>query len=100
MGIEALTHRDDGTAIVVPESHDDWQQWLSAGRTLNWMMRAPLLDWLDLYGEERGYMSEKDGPKYDARLDFLPFIFKQGRAFEDRYLSVTARTVLGVRNFT
>ena len=72
MGIEALTHRDDGTAIVVPESHDDWQQWLSAGRTLNWMMRAPLLDWLDLYGEERGCMSEKDGPKYDARLDFLP----------------------------
>ena len=46
-------------------------------------MRAPLLDWLDLYGEERGYMSEKDGPEYDARLDFLPFIFKQGRAFED-----------------
>ena len=65
------------------ESHNDWQQWVSAGRTLNWMMRAPLLDWLDLYGEERGYMSEKDGPKYDARLDFLPFIFKQGRAFED-----------------
>lgn len=32
MGIEALTHRDDGSAVAVPESRDDWQRWVSAGR--------------------------------------------------------------------
>ena len=64
MGIEALTHRDDGTAIVVPESHDDWQQWVSAGRTRNWMLGDPLIDWLDLYGKDHGYISERHEPNY------------------------------------
>ena len=33
MGIDALTYRDDGSKVTVPVSHDDWQQWASAGRT-------------------------------------------------------------------
>ncbi len=38
MGIDALTHRDDGSEVVIPFSDDDWQQWVSAGRTRNWML--------------------------------------------------------------
>ena len=86
MSIEALTHKDDGTAVAVPESHDDWQQWVSAGRTRNWMLSDPLLDWLDLYGKERGYKPVREGPDYYQGLDFLQFVFKQGRGFEEGIL--------------
>ena len=88
MGIEALTHRDDGTPIEVPKSPDDWQQWVSAGRTRNWMLDDPLLDWLELYGKERGYKRTDDLPDYCKALDFLPFIFEQGRAFEQGMLGL------------
>ena len=52
MGIKALTHQDDGTEIVVPLSTEDWRSWVSAGRTRNWMLRDPLLDWLQTVREE------------------------------------------------
>ena len=86
MGIEALTHRCDGTAVGVPVSREDWQRWVSAGLTRNWMLDDPLLDWLALYGEKRGYTPAKDGPHYREELEFLPFIFRQGREFGDGIL--------------
>ena len=82
MGKEALTHRDDGTAIAVSETHDDWQQWVSAGRTRNWMLSDPLIDWLRLYGEDRDYIPKQDLDSYNEDLDFLKFIFERGQEFE------------------
>ena len=82
MGIEALTHRDDGTAIAVPESHEDWQQWVSAGRTRNWMLDDPLIDWLRLYGKDRDYIPKQELDSYVEELDFLTFIFERGQEFE------------------
>ena len=86
MGIEALTHRDDGSAVAVPESRDDWQQWVSAGRTRNWMLHDPLIDWLQLHGASHGYQPEGDTPGYEKGLDFLEFIFEQGHKFEEGIL--------------
>jgi len=40
----------------------------------------PLLDWLDRYGQVKGY--EKDQP--DPRTDYLRFVFRKGREFETR----------------
>lgn len=88
MGIEALTHRKDGTRVDVPRSREDWQQWVSAGRSRNWMLNDPLLDWLDWHGEGKGYIPAKSGPDYRAELDFLPFIFEQGRKFEEGILQL------------
>ena len=82
MGIEALTHRDDGSAVAVPESRDDWQQWVSAGRTRNWMLKDPLIDWLQWHGKSRGYRPEREAGNYVEDLDFLAFIFEQGAKFE------------------
>ena len=82
MGIKALTHRDVGTEIVVPLSTEDWRSWVSAGRTRNWMLRDPLIDWLQLYGKSRNFMSSQELPDYDRNLDFLEFIFEKGREFE------------------
>ncbi|MXZ91458.1 MAG: hypothetical protein F4Z05_08285 [Chloroflexi bacterium] len=86
MGIEALTHRDDGSAVAVPESRDDWQQWVSAGRTRNWMLKDPLIDWLQAHGANHGYRPERETNRYDKNLDFLEFIFEQGRKFEEGVL--------------
>ncbi len=43
------------------------------------MQKGPLLDWLHLYGVEKGY--ERD-PEPDPRTDFQEFVFRKGREFE------------------
>ena len=82
MGIDALTHRNDGSRVATPVSHHDWRQWVSAGRTRNWMLNDPLIDWLRLYGRSRGYVPRQELAGYAKELDFVEFIFEKGREFE------------------
>ena len=82
MGIGSLTRRDDGSTLEIPVSQDDWLQWVSAGRTRNWMLDDPLLDWLQLYAKSRDYIPRRELANYDRRLDFLEFIVERGREFE------------------
>ena len=82
MGIEALLYRDDGAKVADPLSPDVQQQWVSAGRTRNWMLDDPLLDWLQLYGKSHGYVPDKELDGYEKDLDFLEFIGDRGSVFE------------------
>ena len=82
MGIDALTHRNDGSKVATPVSHDAWQQWVSAGRTRNWILNDPLIDWLQLYGRNHGYVPRQELAGYAKELDFVEFIFQKGRGFE------------------
>ena len=82
MGIEALRQRDDGTMAHIPETQEDWRQWVSAGRTRNWMLGDPLIDWLRLYGRDRDYIPKQELDNYVKELDFLGFIFERGQEFE------------------
>ena len=82
MSIEALTHRDDGSEVPYPTSRQEWDQWVSAGRTRNWALKDPLIDWLQLHGARRDYTSKADLRDYREDLDFTKFILEQGRAFE------------------
>ena len=91
MSIEALTHRDDGTQVAVPQSQDDLQQWVSAGRTRNWMLHDPLVDWLRLYGEDRDYIPRQELDNYVEELDFLRFIFERAQEFEAGILRLLQR---------
>ena len=82
MGIDVLTHRNDGSKVTAPATPDDWREWISAGRTRNWMLNDPLSDWLQLYGKSRGYIPRPEMDLYNKELDFVGFIFDKGREFE------------------
>ena len=82
MCIAAITHRDDGSKVAIPITGQDWQQWISAGKTRNWMMGDPLLDWLNLYGKNHDYLPKQESADYVKELDFLAFIFEKGKEFE------------------
>ena len=81
MGINSLTHRDDGSKVAVPVLPDDWRQWVSAGRTRNWMLDDPLIDWLQLYGKSRDYLPSKNWPATTRTSTSLSY-FDKGREFE------------------
>ena len=81
MSIDALTQAADGRPVI-PASSQDWQDWVSAGSTRNWVLNDPLLDWLNLYGERHGFQRDNDISGHDPRTDFLAFLFRQGNAFE------------------
>ena len=91
MGIDALTHQSDGSKVALPVSRDDWRQRVSPGRTRNWMLGDPLIDWLQLYGKSREYIPKQEMTGYDKNLDFLEFIFEKGREFEAGILQLFRR---------
>jgi len=56
--------------------------WVSATKTRNYVNKDPIIDWLDLYGDELGYQRDTSGEKYDANLDFVQLLFRKGNEFE------------------
>ena len=90
MGIEALTHSDNGT-VRSPKSAADWDRWVSPTRTRNYILDDPLLDWLDLHGEAQGFERDSSSPQYDPRTDFTKFLFKQGHKFEAAIIELLGR---------
>ena len=86
----ALTHDDIGR-LVVPTGRGEWDGWVSATRTRNCVLGDPLVDWLNRYGEMKGY--ERDRP--DPRTDFLGFVFRKAREFETRVVTHLIRLLPG-----
>ena len=81
-GTDALTRAFDGTRNV-PESDDDWRDWVSPTAMRAYLSDDPLLDWLRLYGRDHGFQRDDELPGYDPRTDFGLFIMRKGREFED-----------------
>lgn len=92
VSLTALTHADDGSSVV-PATCDDWREWVSAGDIRNFLLQDPLLDWLDSYGEERGFKRDRDLPRYDRRTDFSEFILLRGQEFEIAVLAYLKKLV-------
>ena len=82
MGIEALTKTSDGRTVI-PSTEEEWRDWVSASATWKYVMKDPLLDWLDLYGEANGFQRDDALPSYDPRTNFSTFIMEKGRRFEE-----------------
>lgn len=71
-----------------PTDEADWSEWVSATRTRNHVLGDPILDWLGLFGDTKGHMSDDRIPNYDERTDFQAFIFEKGRHFEAAVLAL------------
>ena len=57
-------------------------EWVPATKTKNFMNQDPILDWLELYGDELGFLRDTVDEKYDANLDFVQLLFRKGKEFE------------------
>ena len=56
--------------------------WAGAHATRNFVLNDPVLDWLNLYGEQKGFIRDTGLPGYDPRTDMSAFLFKKGIEFE------------------
>ena len=79
---EAALRLTDAGVECVPDTEVEWASWVSAGRTRNWVLGDPLLDWLDLYGSRAGFQRDDGHSGYDLRTDFMRFVLKKGVEFE------------------
>ena len=57
---------------------DDWADWVSASAKRNFVLGDPLLDWLDRYGEQKGFVRDP----VDEHTDFGLFVMRKGLEFE------------------
>ncbi len=94
MGIDALTHDDAGN-LHAPESAAAWSDWIGATGTRAYSIGDLVIDWLERYGADRGYLSDRELSGYDQRTDFTDYIFRQGHAFEAAVIS-HIRTLMSV----
>ena len=81
MALAAAFVRDDGTPDE-PGVHSDWNLWVAASRTYNFCCDDPLVDWLNLYGAEKGFAPDDAQPGYDERTNFRQFVIDRANAFE------------------
>jgi hypothetical protein len=62
--------------------------WLSPSSARNYFAQDTLLDWLDLFGESRGFVRDDKRPGYAPNLDMGVFLREKGRSFEAAVLRV------------
>jgi hypothetical protein len=87
MGFDAYLKDDEGN-LVAPPPDGNWDAWVSAGKTRNYCNGDTLCDWLDLYGEAKGFTRDDRLPGWEKYLDFTEFIFDQGHRFEAEVLKL------------
>ncbi|MGE3853269.1 MAG: BPTD_3080 family restriction endonuclease [Planctomycetota bacterium] len=61
----------------------NWAEWVTASATRNYALDDPLLDWLKLHGQSKGFVPDYKRDGYDERADFSKFIMAKGQGFED-----------------
>ncbi|MEO7333382.1 MAG: hypothetical protein ABIZ71_05520 [Gemmatimonadales bacterium] len=66
----------------------DWDDWVSASRTRNFLDDDPILDWLHRYGRDHGFIPDDELPGNDPRTSMREFVFEQGRRFEDALVAL------------
>ena len=97
IGQRSITHDDNGQ-VLNPITKSDWDGWVAATDTRNFMLQNPLLDWLDRYGIAKGFKPDKPP---DPRTDYVSFLSDKGRQFKQavvkhlQYRGIKIRTIPG-----
>ncbi len=81
MSEHALFERDNGTPNV-PGENSPWTEWVGASATLNFCCDDPALDWLEAFGEDKGFRKDDQLTGYDVRTDFRFFLGQKAAQFE------------------
>lgn len=67
--------------------------WVSASKTRNYILNDPLLDWLQVYGKDKGFKPDKEHfSDIQNEYNFNTYIMKQGELFEKHVLNKLTNT--------
>lgn len=69
--------------VRLPEKLDS-NEWISAGKTRNYMLNDPILDWLNLYGDENDLHRDKE-EAFQGKI--LENLFSRGKIFETNVIN-------------
>lgn len=67
--------------------------WINVSRLYNWVNRDQLLDWLDMYGVDKGHIKDEPMSNYVEEIDLSVFTRNKGYEFEDRVLRLIQEQV-------
>lgn len=70
--------------LLEPEINEEW---ISASSTRNYLLKDPLLDWLNLYGKNKGFESDSN-LLGSYNLSFDEYIMNQGIKFEEYIITI------------
>lgn len=76
-----------------PELYQNWNEWVAASQTRNFVLKDTILDWLEWHGKNKGlFMGRKFKlgtiPQFKTRgLDFGSFLMRKGTEFEDAVMA-------------
>ena len=59
---------------------NDEKCWISAIKTTNYMLKDPILDWLDLFGKKHGYIKDI----VSENFNFTTFVMDKSDKFKTR----------------
>jgi hypothetical protein len=65
------------------ERDQDENKWKSISDTFNFMLKDPLIDWLNLYGRKQGFKKDNEYPNYDETMDFSVFVTAKSKEFKE-----------------
>lgn len=75
-----------------PKEEIDWNKWVSASSTRNYLIKDPLLDWLGYHGAALAIKKPQYAPKITKAIssrsdtNFTEFIMAQGNEFESKVM--------------
>ena len=73
------------------ELDNQWTGWISASATHNWAQQEPIVDWLNAYGKQAGFIPDHERLGYDHRFDYVSFVLRQSWAFEKAVVAWLSR---------
>lgn len=87
-----------GLFTGTPRPHRSQHEIVQQGRTRNFLLKDPILGWLELYGSKKGFWPGPAYFDYDPRTDFTEFIFRQAATFESAVIThlQTLKTIVTI----